>query len=191
MNLSTLNTYKPLAKFCADHHFIYITVHWDESKEEMQSYYKLTNEDIEEITKEWPTKFLVPVKQIDLPNTEIIGSPLVTRTEYDGPRRTKRKKKKEKVQDIDGEEKENASEETMLDSPRRGGDEVNQEKEGEEYKQEKGEVKPPKDPLTEAYTSNKRKVSPKKCSAWKKSRANKPHNRMCSQWMMLTSSSQW
>jgi hypothetical protein len=27
----------------------------DESKEELQSYYKLTDEDMEEITKEWPT----------------------------------------------------------------------------------------------------------------------------------------
>jgi hypothetical protein len=26
----------------------------DESKEELQSYYKLTEEDLEEITKEWP-----------------------------------------------------------------------------------------------------------------------------------------
>jgi hypothetical protein len=34
----------------------------DESKEEMQSYYKMTNKDMEDITKEWPTEFLVPVE---------------------------------------------------------------------------------------------------------------------------------
>jgi hypothetical protein len=58
----------------------------------------------------------------------------------------------------------NALEETTSDSPGGGGDdEVDQEEdEGEEDKQEKGEVTPPKDPLTEAETSNKRKVSPKK-----------------------------
>jgi hypothetical protein len=34
----------------------------DERKEELQSYYKLTNEDMEEITKEWTKYFLVPVE---------------------------------------------------------------------------------------------------------------------------------
>jgi hypothetical protein len=57
-----------------------------------------------------------------------------------------------------------------------GGDEVNQEEEGEEDKQEKGEVTPPKDPLTEVETSKKRKVSLQKPSARKKSRANKPQS---------------
>jgi hypothetical protein len=59
MNLNTLHTYIPLAKFCTYCHFIYITVHRDERKEDLQSYYKLTDEDMEEITKEWPTEFLV------------------------------------------------------------------------------------------------------------------------------------
>jgi hypothetical protein len=70
----------------------------------------------------------------------------------------------------------NASEETASESPGGGGDdEVDQkEDEGEEDKKEQGEVTPPKDPLTEAETSKKRKVSPKKPSARKKSRANKP-----------------
>jgi hypothetical protein len=57
----------------------------DESKEELQSYYKLTDEDMEEITKEWPAEFLVPVEQTELSDPDIIGSPLVTREEYDGP----------------------------------------------------------------------------------------------------------
>ena len=59
----------------------------------------------------------------------------------------------------------------MPDSPARGGgDEVNQEEGGEERdKHEKGKVTPPKDPLTEAETSKKRKVSSEKPSAWKNS----------------------
>jgi hypothetical protein len=69
-----------------------------------------------------------------------------------------------------------ASKETAPDSPGGGGDEkVDQEEDkGEEDKQEQGEVKLPKDPLIEAETSKKRKVSPKKPSARKKSLANKP-----------------
>ena len=55
MTPNTLHRYRPLAKLRADWHFIYITALSDESKEELQSYYKLTEEDMEEITKEWPT----------------------------------------------------------------------------------------------------------------------------------------
>jgi hypothetical protein len=62
MTLNTLHTYRPLAKFHADRNFIYITTRKDKSKEELQSYYKLTDEDMEEITKEWLTEFLVPVE---------------------------------------------------------------------------------------------------------------------------------
>jgi hypothetical protein len=52
---------------------------------------------------------------------------------------------------------------------------VNQEEGGEEgEKQDKGEFTPPKDPPTKAETSKKRKVSPHKPSARKKTRANKP-----------------
>jgi hypothetical protein len=99
MTLNTLHTYRPLAKFCADRHFIYITTCRDESKEELQSYYKLTEEDLEEITKEWPAEFLVPVRDAELSDPDLIGSPVVTRTEYDGPSSAKKKKKKEEVQD--------------------------------------------------------------------------------------------
>jgi hypothetical protein len=66
----------------------------------------------------------------------------------------------------------NSLEKTVPYSPRN--EEVSQEKEGEEENKEKGEVTPPKDPLTEAETSKKRKVSPNKTSAWKNSRTNKP-----------------
>jgi hypothetical protein len=89
-----LHTYRPLAKFHADRHFIYITACRDESKEELQSYYKLTDEDMEEITKEWPAEFLVPVGDAELSDPDIIGSPLVTQTEYDGPSKHKEKEEK-------------------------------------------------------------------------------------------------
>jgi hypothetical protein len=48
-------------KFCTDRHFIYITTREDEHKEELQSYYKLTEKDLKEITKDWSTYFLIPV----------------------------------------------------------------------------------------------------------------------------------
>jgi hypothetical protein len=133
MTPNTLHTYRLLAKFHTDRNFIYIIAQRDKRKEELQSYYKLTDEDMEEITKEWLVEFLVPMEDTDLSIPNIIESPLVTQNEYDAPSSTKRKKKKEEVQDIDSEEKNSASEETAPDSPRGGGgDEVNQEKEGEE-----------------------------------------------------------
>jgi hypothetical protein len=78
MTQNTLHRFKPIAKFYVDKNFIYIIVHKDETKEDLQSYYKLTDEDMEEITKEWPNEFLIPVKQMDLSNPDIIGSPMVT-----------------------------------------------------------------------------------------------------------------
>jgi uncharacterized protein YsxB (DUF464 family) len=60
MMLNTLHRFRPLIKFHADHHFIYITVHADKHKEELQSYYKLTEEDLEEITKDWSKVLLIP-----------------------------------------------------------------------------------------------------------------------------------
>jgi hypothetical protein len=120
---------------------------------------------MEEITKEWPTEFLVPVEDAELSDPDIIGSPLVTRVEHDGQ---KKKKRKEDIQNIESDEEDNASEESGPESPTGGGggDEVNQEEGREEGdKQEKGEVTPSKDPPTEAETSKKRKVSPQKPSA--------------------------
>jgi hypothetical protein len=61
MMSNTLHRFRPLTKFCTDRHFIYIIVCGDEDKEELQSYYILTEEDMEEITKEWSIEFLVPV----------------------------------------------------------------------------------------------------------------------------------
>jgi len=39
-------------EFCTYRHFIYITAQADEHKEELQSYYKLMEEDLKEITKD-------------------------------------------------------------------------------------------------------------------------------------------
>jgi hypothetical protein len=132
MTSNTLHRFRPFAKFRADKHFIYIIARRDEHKEELQSYYKLTEEDMEEITKEWPAEFLVPFEQTQLSDPDLIGSPVVTREEYDAPNNS-RKKKKEEVQELNI-----ASKETTLDSPEGGGgDEVDKEEdEGEEEKQE-------------------------------------------------------
>jgi hypothetical protein len=54
MTHCTLHQYRPIAKFLIDPHFIYITTRRDEQEEELQSYYKLTDEDMEQIIKEWP-----------------------------------------------------------------------------------------------------------------------------------------
>jgi hypothetical protein len=131
---------------------------------------------MEEITKEWPTEFLVPVDDAELSDPDIIGSPLVTRVEHVRQTSAKKKKKKEEVQDIETDEEDNASEESGPGSPTGGGgDKVNQEGGGEEgEKKGEGEATPPKDPPTEIETSKKRKGSPQKPSARKKTRASKP-----------------
>ena len=78
MTMNTLHRLRPLIKFQIDRHFIYITTHGDEHKEVLQSYYKLTEEDMEEITKEWPAKFLVPLKQTELFDPDLIEILVVT-----------------------------------------------------------------------------------------------------------------
>jgi hypothetical protein len=52
MNPNILHWFRPLMKFNADQHFIYITMRVYEHKKQLQSYYKLTEEDLEEINKE-------------------------------------------------------------------------------------------------------------------------------------------
>ena len=74
----TLHKYKAIENFHVDPHFIYITMHIYENKEELQSYYKLTDEDMEQLTKEWSEEFLVPVTDAELSDTDTIGSPMVT-----------------------------------------------------------------------------------------------------------------
>jgi hypothetical protein len=130
MMSNTLHRFTPLAKFHTDKHFIYIIVHGDEHKEEILSYYKLVEEDMEEITKEWLAEFLEPVDQAELSDPNLIGSLVFTCEEYDAPDNS-RKKKKEEVHELSS-----ASKETTLDSLEGGGgDEVDKEEdEGEEDK---------------------------------------------------------
>jgi hypothetical protein len=54
MTPHTLHQYQPIAKFHIDPHFIYITARRDEHQEILQSYYKLTDADMEQIIKDWP-----------------------------------------------------------------------------------------------------------------------------------------
>ena len=76
-------------KFSADRHFTYITTRADEHKEQLQSYYKLTVEDLEEITKEWSTDILIPTNPIEISD---LNSPEDTHKEQNTP------KKNEEVQ---------------------------------------------------------------------------------------------
>jgi hypothetical protein len=59
ITLNTLYRFQPLMKFNIDRHFIFIIAHVDEHKHQLQSYYRLTKEYLEEITKEWLVDLLV------------------------------------------------------------------------------------------------------------------------------------
>ena len=72
MTSNTLHRFRPLMKFNANRHFIYITVRTDEHKQQIQSYYKLTEEDLEEINKDWSVDLLIPV---DPPEISDIDGP--------------------------------------------------------------------------------------------------------------------
>jgi hypothetical protein len=126
---------------------------------------------MEEITKEWPTEFLISVEDVELSDPDISGSPLVTLVDHDGHTNTKKKKKNEEVQKTETDDEDSALEESRPHSPTRegGGD--------EEENKDKSEVTPPKDPLIKANTSKKRKVSLQKPSVRKKTRANKPQSK--------------
>jgi hypothetical protein len=69
-------------KFCADRHFIYITTRADEHKEQLQSYYKLTEEDLEEITKDWSADLLIPAEPTEMSDPD---SPEIMHKEQDTP----------------------------------------------------------------------------------------------------------
>jgi hypothetical protein len=81
---------------------------------------------MEEITKEWPAEFLVPVDQAELSDVDLIGSPMVTFKEYDAPNSSKRKNKEE-VQEMNS-----ASKETTPKSPGGGRDDEVDQEENEE-----------------------------------------------------------
>jgi hypothetical protein len=64
----------------------------NEHKEVLQSYYKLTEEDLEEITKEWHVELLIPVDPVELFDPKLIGSLVITHEGHDTPRNRIRKK---------------------------------------------------------------------------------------------------
>jgi hypothetical protein len=81
-------------KFSADRHFIYIIARANEHKKQLQSYSKLTEEDLEEINKEWSADLLIPA---NLTKISDIDSPS---TAQDTPKPS-RTKKTEEVQGLD------------------------------------------------------------------------------------------
>jgi hypothetical protein len=116
MTPNTLHRFRPLLKFRADWHFIYIIARADEHKEELQSYYNLTEEDFDEITKDWSVNLLIPVDPTEFFDPKLIGSLEATHKEHDTPG-TNRRKKIEELQNLSS-----ASNETASVSPGRGGD---------------------------------------------------------------------
>jgi hypothetical protein len=158
---NTLQRLQPLMNFCVDRNFIYITSLEDEHKEELQLYCKLTEEDLEEITKEWSANFLIPIDPTEMFDHEL-DSLEAAHIDHDTPE-TSRRKKTEEVQDLS-----NTSEKTASASPSRGGDDEVKEINGKEDEHNQGEVTPPRD---EVDPLKKRKVSPPKPSSWEKYRA--------------------
>jgi hypothetical protein len=143
-------------KFSADCHFIYITTRADEHKKQLQSYYKLTEEDLEDITKEWSVDLLIPVDPMEL--YDIDG--LEATNDTPGPSKTQKNEENQDVSSTSGK--------TASISPKQGGD--GGEIDGTEVGQKKGEVTLPRD---EEDPSKKRKVSPLKPSSRKKSKATR------------------
>jgi hypothetical protein len=96
MTLNTLHRFRPLMKFSVDLHFIYITSHTNEHKEQLQSYYKLTEDDLEEITREWLTDLLISADPIEISNIDSLEAA------QDTPRpcKTKINKKTKKDEEI-------------------------------------------------------------------------------------------
>jgi hypothetical protein len=159
MTLNTLQRFEPRMKFRTDRHFIYITTRVDDHKDDLQSYYKLKEEDLEEITMDWSKNLLIPIYPAEMSNPD---SPETMHKEHDTPR-PNRRKKTEEVQDLSS-----ASINTSSISLDRGGDDEVEEKNGKEAEQKQGEVTPPRD---ETNPLKKRKVYPPKPSSWKKSKA--------------------
>jgi hypothetical protein len=79
-------------KFHVDKHFIYIIVHGDEHKEVIHSYQKLTEEDLEEITKEWHAELLIPIDPTKLSDPKLIRILVITHEGNDTPGTNRRKK---------------------------------------------------------------------------------------------------
>jgi hypothetical protein len=145
---NTLHRFRPLIKFSMDCHFTHIIARVDEHKHQLQSYYKLTEEDLEQITKEWSADLLVAVELVEMSDVERLEAM------PDTPGPSKRKKDDE-VQDIHS-----TSMKTNLISPAQGGD--GEEIGGTEVDQNKGEVTSPRE---EDDPTKKRKITPPKPSS--------------------------
>jgi hypothetical protein len=149
-----LHKFIPLIKFSTYCHFAYITVCTNEHKQQLQSYYKLTEEDLEHITKEWLANLLVtadPAEMSDVDSPESMP---------DTPRPNKTKKDDE-VQYVHS-----TSMKTTSISPTQGGD--GEELGGIEVEQNKGKITPPRE---EEDPSNKRNITPTNPSSQKKTKA--------------------
>jgi hypothetical protein len=85
----------------------------NEHKEKLQSYYKLTEEYLEDITKDWSANHLIPTDPAEMFDPD---SPENTHKEHDTPR-PNRMKKTEEVQDLSS-----ALGNIASVSPNRGGD---------------------------------------------------------------------
>jgi hypothetical protein len=83
---NTLHTFRPLMKFSVDRDFIYITVRVDEKRKQLQSYYKMTEEDLEEINKDWLVDLLIPIDPVEMSD---IDSPEAVH-DTPGPNKTKK-----------------------------------------------------------------------------------------------------
>jgi hypothetical protein len=109
ITLNTLHRFRPLMKFSMDHHFIYITSRADDHKQQLQYYYKMTEEYLEEITKDWLVDLLIPVDHAEMSD---INCPEVVH-DTPGPNKTK---KNEESQDVSS-----TSAKTTSISPEKGG----------------------------------------------------------------------
>jgi hypothetical protein len=123
---------------------------------QLQSYYKLTEDDLEEITKEWSADLLVPVDPVEMSD---VDSP-ETMSDTPGPSKTK---KDDEVQDVHS-----TSTKTSSISPEQGND--GGELGGTKVEKNKGEVTPPRE---EEDPSKKRKVTPPNPSSRKKFKATR------------------
>jgi hypothetical protein len=151
---NVLHRFIPLMKFSANHHFTYITMCSDEHKQQIQSYYKMTEDDLEEITKEWSADLLVAADPTDMFDEESPEAMLDT----PGPSRTK---KNDEVEDVP-----NMSTKTTSISPAQGGD--GDELGSTKVEQNRGEITPPRE---EEDPSMKRKMTRPKPSSRKKAKA--------------------
>jgi hypothetical protein len=141
-------------KFNVNHHFTYITTRGDEHNQQLQSYYKLIEDDLEDITKEWLLNLLVAADPINMSNEEILEA----MPDTPGPSKTK---KDDEVEDIPS-----TSTKTTSISPMWGGD--GNELGDTEVEQNRGEITPPRE---EEDPSLKQNNTPPKPSSSKKDKA--------------------